>query len=140
MLPVKVTTSTSRPDNTGAPGEALDLTVTVTNRGTITGDSFTISNIDPAGDLPGESHLVGHHHHRHMLLGELAHDREHLRGAVGRRAEDEPAAGVVVEAMVALVVARAALEKFGGDSLAETRTNVENYLRAVQEREPQMSG
>ena len=51
-----------------------------------------------------------------------------------------PAAGVVVAAMVALVVARAALEKFGGDSLAETRTNVENYLRAVQEREPQMSG
>jgi chorismate synthase len=51
-----------------------------------------------------------------------------------------PAAGVVVEAMVALVLARAALDKFGGDSLAETRTNVENYLRAVQEREPQMSG
>ncbi|MUM34239.1 chorismate synthase, partial [Mycolicibacterium sp. CBMA 361] len=51
-----------------------------------------------------------------------------------------PAAGVVVEAMVALVLARAALDKFGGDSLAETRANVQNYLRAVQEREPQMSG
>lgn len=51
-----------------------------------------------------------------------------------------PAAGVVVEAMVALVVARAALEKFGGDSLTETCANVENYLRAVHEREPQMSG
>ena len=51
-----------------------------------------------------------------------------------------PAAGVVAEAMVALVLAQACLEKFGGDSLAETRTNVENYLRAVQEREPQMSG
>ena len=51
-----------------------------------------------------------------------------------------PAAGVVVEAMVALVLARAALDKFGGDSLAETRANVENYLRAVHEREPQMSG
>lgn len=51
-----------------------------------------------------------------------------------------PAAGVVVEAMVALVLARAALDKFGGDSLAETRANIENYLRAVQEREPQMSG
>ena len=51
-----------------------------------------------------------------------------------------PAAGVVVEAMVALVLARAALTKFGGDSLAETRANVENYLRAVREREPQMSG
>ncbi len=46
-----------------------------------------------------------------------------------------PAAGVVVEAMVALVVARAALEKFGGDSLVETRRNIEGYLRAVAERE-----
>ena len=47
-----------------------------------------------------------------------------------------PAAGVVVETMVALVLARAALEKFGGDSLTETRANVDNYLRAVAEREP----
>jgi chorismate synthase len=47
-----------------------------------------------------------------------------------------PAAGVVVETMVALVVARAALRKFGGDSLSETRTNVESYLRAVAAREP----
>jgi chorismate synthase len=46
-----------------------------------------------------------------------------------------PAAGVVVETMVALVLARAALQKFGGDSLAETRANVETYLRAVAERE-----
>ncbi|OBB60013.1 chorismate synthase [Mycobacterium sp. 852013-51886_SCH5428379] len=46
-----------------------------------------------------------------------------------------PAAGVVVETMVALVLARAALQKFGGDSLAETRANVESYLRAVAERE-----
>ena len=42
-----------------------------------------------------------------------------------------PAAGVVVETMVALVLARAALEKFGGDSLAETRANIDAYLRAV---------
>ncbi|MDX1872600.1 chorismate synthase [Mycolicibacterium sp. 120266] len=47
-----------------------------------------------------------------------------------------PAAGVVVETMVALVLARAALEKFGGDSLAETKANVESYLAAVREREP----
>jgi len=47
-----------------------------------------------------------------------------------------PAAGVVVETMVALVLARAALEKFGGDSLAETRANIDGYLRAVAEREP----
>jgi len=47
-----------------------------------------------------------------------------------------PAAGVVVETMVALVLARAALEKFGGDSLAETRANIDTYLRAVAAREP----
>ena len=44
-----------------------------------------------------------------------------------------PAAGVVVETMVALVLARAALEKFGGDSLTETRRNIEAYQRAVAE-------
>ncbi len=46
-----------------------------------------------------------------------------------------PAAGVVVEAMVALVLARAALEKFGGDSLGETRRNIGGYLREIAERE-----
>ncbi|WNG89852.1 chorismate synthase [Mycobacterium sp. ITM-2016-00317] len=51
-----------------------------------------------------------------------------------------PAAGVVVETMVALVLARAALEKFGGDSLDETRANIENYLRAVAAREPSTGG
>lgn len=51
-----------------------------------------------------------------------------------------PAAGVVVETMVALVLARAALEKFGGDSLAETRTNIDAYLRAVAQREPAADG
>jgi chorismate synthase len=39
-----------------------------------------------------------------------------------------PAAGVVAEAMVALVLAQAVLEKFGGDSVAETRRNLVNYL------------
>ncbi|KAA0112371.1 chorismate synthase [Mycolicibacterium sp. P1-5] len=47
-----------------------------------------------------------------------------------------PAAGVVVETMVALVLARAALQKFGGDSLEETRRNVESYLQAVSRRMP----
>ena len=47
-----------------------------------------------------------------------------------------PAAGVVVETMVALVLARVALEKFGGDSLAETRANLESYRRAIAAREP----
>jgi chorismate synthase len=39
-----------------------------------------------------------------------------------------PAAGIVAEAMVALVLADMVLEKFGGDSLAETRRNVAGYL------------
>jgi chorismate synthase len=51
-----------------------------------------------------------------------------------------PAAGVVVETMVALVLARATLAKFGGDSLAETRRNIEAYRHAVAEREPVTDG
>ncbi|TRZ72503.1 MAG: chorismate synthase [Streptomycetaceae bacterium] len=39
-----------------------------------------------------------------------------------------PAAGVVAEAMVALVLAQAVLEKFGGDSVGETRRNFESYI------------
>ena len=42
-----------------------------------------------------------------------------------------PAAGVVAEAMVALVVADAVLDKFGGDSIAETRRNLEAYRAAI---------
>ncbi len=42
-----------------------------------------------------------------------------------------PAAGVVAEAMVALVLAEAMLEKFGGDSVVETRRNLEGYLAAI---------
>ncbi|GAA1728848.1 chorismate synthase [Aeromicrobium alkaliterrae] len=45
-----------------------------------------------------------------------------------------PAAGIVAEAMVALVLAEAVLEKFGGDSLGETRRNVEGYLSALRFR------
>jgi chorismate synthase len=45
-----------------------------------------------------------------------------------------PRAGVVLESVVGLVLAEAALEKFGGDSLAETRRNAESYLKALQER------
>ncbi len=44
-----------------------------------------------------------------------------------------PAAGVIAEAMVAIVLAQAFLEKFGGDSLAETRRNYEGYLCQVKE-------
>src|SRR5215475_7468601 len=43
-----------------------------------------------------------------------------------------PAAGVIGEAMVAIVLAQAFLEKFGGDSLAETRRNHAGYLEQVK--------
>jgi chorismate synthase len=43
-----------------------------------------------------------------------------------------PAAGVGGEAMVALVLAQAAIEKFGGDSLAETKRNYQTYLEQVK--------
>ena len=42
-----------------------------------------------------------------------------------------PAAGVVAEAMVALVLAEAAVEKFGGDSAQEMRRNAESYLKTL---------
>lgn len=43
-----------------------------------------------------------------------------------------PAAGVIGEAMVALVLTQAFLEKFGGDSLSETRRNYEGYIAQVK--------
>lgn len=43
-----------------------------------------------------------------------------------------PAAGVIGEAMVAIVLAGAFLEKFGGDSLRETKRNYEGYLAQVK--------
>jgi chorismate synthase len=42
-----------------------------------------------------------------------------------------PAAGVAAEAMVALVLADAFLQKFGGDSLTELRRNFDNYAHQV---------
>ena len=44
-----------------------------------------------------------------------------------------PAAGIVVEAMVALVLADVVLEKFGGDSIAETKRNLDSYLASIPE-------
>ncbi|MCL3862842.1 chorismate synthase [Actinotalea sp. K2] len=44
-----------------------------------------------------------------------------------------PPAAVVAEAMVALVLAEAVLEKFGGDSVAEVRRNVDAYLASIPE-------
>jgi chorismate synthase len=42
------------------------------------------------------------------------------------------AAGVIAESMTALVLAQAFLEKFGGDSLGETRRNFEGYIEQVR--------
>jgi chorismate synthase len=42
-----------------------------------------------------------------------------------------PAAGIVAEAMVALVLANAVLEKFGGDSVQETKRNLDSFLASV---------
>jgi chorismate synthase len=44
-----------------------------------------------------------------------------------------PAAGIVAEAMVAMVMANVVLEKFGGDSVAETKRNMESYLASIPE-------
>ena len=44
-----------------------------------------------------------------------------------------PASGIVVEAMVALVIANAVLEKFGGDSVPETKRNLEAYVASIPE-------
>jgi chorismate synthase len=45
-----------------------------------------------------------------------------------------PAMGVIAEALVALVLADAMLEKFGGDALVETRRNLDAYLAAAGHR------
>jgi chorismate synthase len=42
-----------------------------------------------------------------------------------------PAAGVIAEAMLAIVLADAVLEKFGGDNLRESLANYGNYLRSI---------
>ena len=43
-----------------------------------------------------------------------------------------PAAGIVAEAMAALVLADSVLEKFGGDSVQETKRNFENYIKTLE--------
>jgi chorismate synthase len=46
-----------------------------------------------------------------------------------------PAMGVIAESMTAFIVAQAFLEKFGGDSLSETRRNYENYITSLSDRQ-----
>ena len=75
------------------------------------------------------------------LMSPLAHGGPR----VGRRAQAQsersdvtavPAMGVIAEAMIALMLAEAMIEKFGGDSLSEMRRNFEGYLARVQARTP----
>jgi chorismate synthase len=46
-----------------------------------------------------------------------------------------PAMGVIAEGMTAFIVAQALLEKFGGDSLTETRRNYDNYITSLSGRQ-----
>jgi chorismate synthase len=46
-----------------------------------------------------------------------------------------PAAGVIGEAMLALVLSQAFLEKFGGDHLKETRRNYNSFLESLRRHE-----
>ncbi len=61
--------------------------------------------------------------------------REHAQ-AVAERSDVTavPAMGVIAEAMAAFVLAQAVLEKFGGDSLGETRHNFESYVSGLSGR------
>jgi chorismate synthase len=47
-----------------------------------------------------------------------------------------PAMGVIAEAMVALTLAEAMIEKFGGDALSEMKRNFEGYQAQVSARTP----
>jgi chorismate synthase len=47
-----------------------------------------------------------------------------------------PAMGVIAEAMMAIVLTEALLEKFGGDALSELKRNVDGYLAQVRGRTP----
>lgn len=55
--------------------------------------------------------------------------------AINQRSDSTavPAAAVVAEAMVCLTLAQHLLEKFGGDSIEETRRNIESYLASWPE-------
>ena len=60
--------------------------------------------------------------------------RPEKRGAAYERSDVcvVPAAGVIGEAMVAIVLGQAVLEKFGGDSLPETKRNFDAYIEQVR--------
>lgn len=51
-----------------------------------------------------------------------------------------PAMGVIAEAMMAIVVTQALLQKFGGDALSELKRNVAGYLAQIKSRTPPAQG
>jgi chorismate synthase len=51
-----------------------------------------------------------------------------------------PALGVIAEAMAALVLADALLEKFGGDTVGDLRASVDQYLARLRDRRPDPAG
>ncbi len=67
-------------------------------------------------------------------LASVAFDTREVTKAAYERSDVcvVPAAGVAAESMVALAVARLALEKFGGDSVGELRRNYEGYLAQIR--------
>lgn len=76
----------------------------------------------PIPSIPRALHTVD------VLSGEAAQ-------AINQRSDSTavPAAAVVAEAMVRLTIAQYMLEKFGGDSIEETRRNIETYLQSWPE-------
>ena len=79
-------------------------------------------------------------HHVPVGLGSHAQWDEKLDGRLAQAVMSiqavkavEIGAGVAGEAMVALVLADAFLQKFGGDSLAEMQRNFNNYARQIDE-------
>ncbi|HEU0257048.1 MAG TPA: chorismate synthase [Microbacteriaceae bacterium] len=92
-----------------------------TEGGMSTGDVLRVrAGMKPISTVPHALHTVD------VATGEDA-TAHHQRSDVCA----VPAAGVVAEAMVALVVADAVLEKFGGDSLGQTKRDVAAYLESI---------
>ncbi len=89
-----------------------------TEGGMSTGDALRVrAAMKPISTIPRALRTVD------VLTGEPA-------PAINQRSDvcAVPAAGVVAEAMVLMVLAEAILEKFGGDSVSETRRNLQGYL------------
>lgn len=100
---------------------------TTNNSGGLEGGITTGSEVRVRGHLKPLSTL------RQPLMSVNIHTKEPDKGHFERSdVTSVPAAGVVGEAMVAMVLAQAMREKFGGDSLTEMRRNVEGYLEQVR--------